>query len=161
MLKKDKRSDGPSESTGSLDGGGQAGSSSENTSMTSGEKSGRDGWNSTPMGAFTERMGGARRSAMKAMPATSGYAGASRSAASPSQGPQTLSLIHIDAADESSDSSKTMFYEDPNEQVKKRGGYAAKVNDQSYVRVGASDDSMSQETETAKPNKGAVTLTIE
>ena len=64
------------------------------------------------------------------------------------------------AANASSDSGNTMFYEDPNEQVNKRGGDAVKEDEQGYVHVGASDDSMSQATETAKPSKKVVSLTI-
>ena len=62
------------------------------------------------------------------------------------------------AADQSSD---TIPYEDQNKQIHEGGGHAAFMDTTSYVHTGVSDDSMSHVTETARPKKGAVTLTIE
>ena len=65
------------------------------------------------------------------------------------------------AAEQSSDSGNTIPYEDRSEQIQGGGGQAAFMDAMSFVQAGVSDDSMSHVTETARPKKGAVTLTIE
>ena len=65
------------------------------------------------------------------------------------------------AAEQSSDSGNTIPYEDQDTRPQEDGGHAAFVNGASYAPAGVSDDSMSHATETARPKKGAVTLTIE
>ena len=65
------------------------------------------------------------------------------------------------AADESSESGNTVFYEDPNTQFHGCGGAAAADEERSYMNVGISDDSMSQATENKKPSKKVVSLIVE
>ena len=73
----------------------------------------------------------------------------------PSQGHQPM------AADQSSDSGNTIPYEDQDTRPQEGGGHAVCASGASYAPAGVSDDSMSHVTETARPKKGAVTLTIE
>ena len=65
------------------------------------------------------------------------------------------------AADESSESGNTVFYEDPSTQFHGCGGAAAADEERSYMNVGISDDSMSQATENKKLSKKVVSLTVE
>ena len=57
------------------------------------------------------------------------------------------------AADESSESGNSVFYEDPSTQFHGCGGAAAADEERSYMNVGISDDSMSQATENKMPSK--------
>ena len=57
------------------------------------------------------------------------------------------------AAEESSESGNTVFYEDPNTQFHGCGGAAAAKGERRYVNVLISDDSMSQTAENNKPSK--------
>ena len=65
------------------------------------------------------------------------------------------------AADESSESGNTVFYEDSSTQFHGCGGVAAAEDERSYMNVGISDHSMSQATETKQPSKKVVSLTVE
>ena len=154
-------------------------SSSEDASMTRGEVFGPGG----PPASLQQRIAaGAKAKAPnrgeQAMPNLTASAGMGRSTASSSQGPQAPVLPTMSAtpreqtkqqshdhqpmaAEQSSDSGNTIPYEDQNEPVHEGGGDAAFMRSVSHGQVGVSDDSMSQVTETARPKKGAVTLTVE
>ena len=113
-------------------------------------------------------MSGAINLVTKAMPKIVANAGAEPSAASSSQGPQNILLptqttggIQPMAADESSESGNTVFYEDPSTQFHGCGGAAAADEERSYMNLGLSDDSMSQATENKKPSKKVVSLIVE
>ena len=114
----------------------------------------------------------------KAMPNFITFAGMGRSTASSSQEQRTpilptmptalrgqatqLSQDHQPmAAEQSSDSGNTIPYEDQDTRPQEGGGHAAFASGASYAPAGVSDDSMSHVTETARPKKGAVALTIE
>ena len=147
--------------------------------MTSKSKTGAQGrqapWQA---GSSTGCITGAFNFVTKAMPQIGGNAGAGQSSASSSQGPRTILLptsssaagggvalptggIQPMAADESSESGNTVFYEDPSTQFPGCGGAAAAEEARSYMNVGISNDSMSQATETKKPSKKVVSLIVE
>ena len=125
--------------------------------------------------ASTGCITGAYNLVTKAMPKIGGNAATGQSAASSAQGPQTILLptsspaasgrvalptggVQSMAADESSESGNTDFYEDPSTQFHGCGGAAAADEGRIYMNVGISDDSMSQATENKKPSKKVVSL---
>ena len=153
--------------------------SSEGASMTSkGQADARNRHDRWKAGSSAGCMSGAINLVTKAMPKIGGNVGARSSAASSSQGPQIVLLptsktpesrrlaqpvggTQPMAADESSESGNTVFYEDPNTQFHGCGSAAAADEERSYMNVGISDDSMSQATENKKPSKKVVSLTVE
>ena len=157
----------------------QALSSSEDASMTKGELFGPHG---PPTSLHTRIAAEAKAKAYnlvkQAMPSLITFACMGKSTASSSQGPQAPLLPTMSAAprerakqqsqdhqpmaaDQSSDSGNTIPYEDQNKRIHGGGGDAVFVEERSYVQIGVSDNSMSHVKETAKPKKGAVTLTID
>ena len=119
--------------------------------MTSKGKTGAQGrqapWQA---GSSTGCISGAFNLVTKAMPKIGGNAGAGQSAASSSQGPQTVLLptsssatggrvtlptggVQPMAADESSESGNTVFYEDPSTQFHGCGGDAVADEERSYM----------------------------
>ena len=114
----------PSEDSRSMDERDSMVDSSEGASMTSKGQTGARSRNARwKAGSSTGCMSGAINLVTKAMPKIVGNAGAEPSAASSSQGPRNILLptqttggIQPTAAEESSESGNTVFYEDPSTQ---------------------------------------------